>query len=135
MRSVQFSHGYFCPIPDSVQGRRGGGYDGVGRLQRRRRNAQAHIVSLLCVFIPRVPTPNYSCQRWVDRRSVIHWESIHSPTTELCKKIKNRKPDLASERPSARGRDFAQPIAYLFTHQSIYPKYCMKKLLLNNLKR
>ena len=34
------------------------------------------------------------------------------------KNIKNRKPKFASERPSARGRDFAQPIAYLFTHLS-----------------
>ena len=25
-----------------------------------------------------------------------------------------------SERPSARGRDFAQPIAYIFTHLSMY---------------
>ena len=38
--------------------------------------------------------------------------------TEGCKKIKNGKPKLASERPSARRRDFAQPIAYLFTHLS-----------------
>ena len=40
-------------------------------------------------------------------------------STEGCKKIKNRKPKLASERPSAHGRDFAHPIAYLFTHLSI----------------
>ena len=36
--------------------------------------------------------------------------------TEGYKKIKNRKPKLASERMSARGRDFAQRIAYLFLH-------------------
>ena len=40
-------------------------------------------------------------------------------TTEGCKRIKKRKPNLMSERPSARGHDFAQPIAYLFTHLSI----------------
>ena len=41
-------------------------------------------------------------------------------STEGCKNIKNRKPNLASVCPSARGRDFTQPIAYIFTHLSIY---------------
>jgi len=39
--------------------------------------------------------------------------------TEQCKIIKNRKPNLASELRSARGRHFTQPIAYNFTHLSI----------------
>ena len=38
--------------------------------------------------------------------------------TEGCKEIKNRKRNLASERLSARARDFTQPIAYIFTHLS-----------------
>ena len=38
--------------------------------------------------------------------------------TEGCKNIKNRKPNHSSELPSARGRRFAQPIAYNFTHLS-----------------
>ena len=41
-------------------------------------------------------------------------------STEGCKIIKNRKPNIASELPSARGRRFAQPIAYQFTHLSRY---------------
>ena len=43
--------------------------------------------------------------------------------TEGCKNIKNRNPNLASARPSARGRDFTQPIAYIFTHLSTYTLY------------
>ena len=33
--------------------------------------------------------------------------------------MNNRNPDLASQRPSARGRRFSQPIAYNFTRLSI----------------
>ena len=39
--------------------------------------------------------------------------------TEGCKEIKNRKRNLASERLSARARDFTQPIAYIYTHLSL----------------
>ena len=33
--------------------------------------------------------------------------------------MNNRNPDLASQRPSAHGRRFPQPIAYNFTHLGI----------------
>ena len=56
-------------------------------------------------------------------RGHLHSQCYH--VLRGCKKIKNRKPNLASERLSACGRGFTQPIAYNFTHLSSQYTVCL----------